>query len=111
MRGLCKSTSYCSYMEAAVLTRIDEQQTDVMVLTVAEVAKSLACSRSQVYELVKSGDIPSIRLGKSGVRVSKAELVKFINSGGCEAESSESQAAIYREATRKIGSSSAAWRR
>jgi len=35
-----------------------------LTLTVAEAAKALGISRGLAYEMVKTGEIPSIRLGK-----------------------------------------------
>ena len=42
-------------------------------LKVAEVARVLRIARSRAYELVGSGEIPSVRIGRS-VRVSREEL-------------------------------------
>ena len=99
-------------MEAmeAVLTEVTTTATEPLVMTISEAAGLLACSKSQVYALVQAGDIAGVRVGKAGVRISKAELVRFVNSGGVEDQSSASKAAQYRAATRKMGASSGAWR-
>ncbi len=46
-------------------------------LKVPEVAKVLRIARSRAYELVGSGEIPSIRIGRS-VRVSRRELDRWL---------------------------------
>ena len=49
------------------------------LLKVAEVAQILNISKSLAYRLIQSGDLPSIRLGRS-VRVRPADLEQFIQS-------------------------------
>ncbi len=46
-------------------------------LKVPEVAQVLRIARSRVYELIGSGEIPSIRIGRS-VRVSRKELDRWL---------------------------------
>jgi excisionase family DNA binding protein len=48
------------------------------LLTPAEVAEKLNVSRALVYVLIKSGEIPSIRI-VSLVRVRKEDLEKYIH--------------------------------
>ena len=50
------------------------------LLTIPEVAETLRRSRSSVYELIKSGDIPAVKIGRRGVRVRRATLDVFIES-------------------------------
>lgn len=50
---------------------MDEQRREY--LKVPEVAEMLQIARSRAYELVGSGEIPSVRIGRS-VRVSRKEL-------------------------------------
>jgi excisionase family DNA binding protein len=50
---------------------VDEQQHEW--LKVPEVARIIRVARSRAYELVGSGEIPSVRIGRS-VRVSRREL-------------------------------------
>jgi excisionase family DNA binding protein len=50
---------------------------DRLLLTVAEVGKSLSLKRSKVYELIRSGRIPSVRLDGSR-RVLASELREFV---------------------------------
>jgi excisionase family DNA binding protein len=49
------------------------------VLRVGEVADFLRCDRSKVYELVRRGDLPVIRLGRS-FRVSREVLGRFLEA-------------------------------
>ena len=46
-------------------------------LKVPEVAEVLQIARSRAYELVGSGQIPSVRIGRS-VRVSRKELDRWL---------------------------------
>ncbi len=46
-------------------------------LKVPEVAQVLRIARSRAYELVGSGEISSVRIGRS-VRVSRRELVRWL---------------------------------
>jgi excisionase family DNA binding protein len=54
---------------------VDEQRHEY--LKVPEVAEVLRIARSRAYELVGSGEIPSVRIGRS-VRVSRRELDKWL---------------------------------
>ena len=51
--------------------------TEPLLLRVEEVARALAIGRSKVYELVASGDLPSITIG-SARRVPTEALQKWI---------------------------------
>lgn len=46
-------------------------------LKVPEVAQVLRIARSRAYELVGSGEVPSVRIGRS-VRVSRKELDRWL---------------------------------
>lgn len=52
--------------------------TERMTLTVAEAAKSIGISRNLAYELVRQGQIPSLRLGQKRVVVPRAALEEFL---------------------------------
>ena len=52
----------------------------VLLLTPVEVAQALRLSVVYVRELIRIGDIPSIRPGKRNVFVSEADLQKFIET-------------------------------
>jgi excisionase family DNA binding protein len=50
-------------------------------LTIPEIMRRLACSRSAAYALTSGGALPIVRLGRA-VRVPVAALDRFIESGG-----------------------------
>lgn len=54
-------------------------------MKVAEVAEFLRIGRSRAYELVGSGEIPSVRIGRS-VRVSRRKLQWWLERREREAE-------------------------
>lgn len=48
-------------------------------LTVPQVAQLLKCDRSTIYELIRQGRIPHIKLGeRAGIRIPKAEFEQWI---------------------------------
>ena len=53
---------------------------DLLTLTVAETAKVLGISRNLAYQLVRQGDIPSLRLGRRIV-VPRAALERLLDEG------------------------------
>ncbi len=48
-----------------------------MLMRVSEVAQELRLARSFVYELIQSGQLPAVRIGRS-VRVPRAELEAWV---------------------------------
>jgi excisionase family DNA binding protein len=63
------------------------------IYTPAEVAGLLRCSRSNVYSLIKGGDLAVIRVGAgtSGMRVAGSDITVFLESrkeGGPSPQSS-----------------------
>lgn len=49
-------------------------------MTLDEVAAYLSVSPAQVYALVRSGDLPAIKIGGRGIwRVGRAQLEQYIN--------------------------------
>lgn len=54
---------------------MDEQQHEW--LKVPEVAEELRIARSRAYELVATGKIPSVRIGRS-VRINRRELERWL---------------------------------
>lgn len=52
------------------------------ILIANEVAGMLRIDRQRVYELVRQGAIPSIRLGERQIRFSRQAIEKFIADGG-----------------------------
>ena len=53
------------------------EQSDKLVYSVTEIAKLLGIGRSKAYELVRSGTIPSLRLGRRIV-IPKLALSRFL---------------------------------
>ncbi|WP_238442538.1 helix-turn-helix domain-containing protein [Desulforamulus reducens] len=47
--------------------------------TVPEVAKMLRKRKSTVYEMVYSGEIRASKLGERGIRITAAEVQKYLN--------------------------------
>ena len=65
-------------------------------LTLADVAEILATSTSQVYALVRSGELRGIQIGGRGQwRVEAVELEKFITRMYAQADASHSDAAAH----------------
>jgi excisionase family DNA binding protein len=65
------------------------------LLTVKEVQRHLSVSRSSVYNLIETGNLPAVRIGSS-VRVTRGDLWKFIETrrvSTAEASGSEGGAA------------------
>ncbi len=52
---------------------------DRLLLRVTEAAETLGISRSKCYELIASGELPSIRIGQS-VRVPLQDLITHIET-------------------------------
>ncbi len=50
----------------------------IKLLKAAEVAHRLNISRSQSYQLMQSGDLPTVRFG-GNVRVRESDLEEYIN--------------------------------
>ena len=49
----------------------------MILLTINEVCKRLSISRSAFYRLVKSGDLPTVKLG-GAVRIDEDDLRKLV---------------------------------
>ena len=57
----------------------DDDAVNARFLTLADVAETLSISASQAYALVRSGDLPAIKVGGRGQwRVETSELEKYI---------------------------------
>jgi excisionase family DNA binding protein len=52
-----------------------------LLLTLPEVGRVLAISRSKLYDLLNSGSLPSFYIGKSR-RVRISDVRAFVNGGG-----------------------------
>ena len=57
------------------------------LLTVAEVAAGMRVSNMTVYRLIKSGELPAVRVGK-GYRIRQSELQRFLEERSVHVEGS-----------------------
>ena len=55
------------------------------LLTVAEVAAAMRVSNMTVYRLIKSGELPAVRVGK-GYRIRRSELQRFLEERSVRVE-------------------------
>lgn len=56
-----------------------DAQAQPQLLSVAEAAIVLACSESNVYALIESGDLPYVQIGKAkGYRIDVVDILAFI---------------------------------
>jgi excisionase family DNA binding protein len=53
------------------------RQTDDRLLTVAEVASIMRVSNMTVYRLIKSGELPALRVGKN-YRIRESEVDRYL---------------------------------
>ena len=54
-----------------------------LLLTITEASQVLAVSRSKLYELLNSGNLPSVHIGRSR-RIRMKDIEEFVNDGGHE---------------------------
>ena len=66
--------------ESFVLGRENIMNNDILVAD--EVAKLLRVDKQRVYELVRTNQIPVIRLGERQYRFSRTAIEDFLNGGG-----------------------------
>ena len=59
-----------------------------LLLTLPEAGRALAISRSKMYDLLNSGDLPSVHIGRSR-RVRVSDVEDFVKSGGARHEGEE----------------------
>lgn len=59
------------------------------ILVVSEVADLLRVKKQRVWELVRQGKLPVIRLGERQYRFSSGAIEKFLQNGGLEDKDSE----------------------
>ena len=57
------------------------------LLTVAEVAASMRVSNITVYRLIKSGDLPAVRIGKN-FRIRESEVERYLAERAVRVEGS-----------------------
>ena len=67
-----------------------EQQEESLLLNVRDGARLLRVSRSRVYELVNSRQIPSVRLGKR-ILIPQAQLARFIEKAAKDSMNTDRQ--------------------
>jgi excisionase family DNA binding protein len=56
------------------------QHVEQLLLRPAEAARVLGCSRTRVYELIHTGDLPHILLGGTGIRIPRAAIDRMIEA-------------------------------
>jgi excisionase family DNA binding protein len=54
-----------------------------LLLTITEASQVLAISRSKLYGLLNSGNLPSVHIGRSR-RIRMKDIEKFVSDGGNE---------------------------
>ena len=65
-------------------TRFDRGQAPMkLLLTIAEASQVLAISRSKFYDLLNSGHLTSVHIGRSR-RIRMTDLEEFVKVGGHE---------------------------
>lgn len=57
-----------------------QPQVDRLLLRIPEVAGALSVSRGTVYNMIAAGDLATITVGKSGVRIARALLETWLES-------------------------------
>jgi excisionase family DNA binding protein len=57
---------------------VTTDQDDEGLLTADQVAKNLGLGRARTYELIRAGDIPSLKIGQRQVRVSRRDLTQYV---------------------------------
>jgi excisionase family DNA binding protein len=68
------------------LVRQRNHPVPMLLLTVPEAGRALAISRSKIYDLLNSGDLPSVHIGRSR-RVRMTDIEDFVNRSGARRES------------------------
>ncbi len=61
------------------MSRVAQSLSKARFLTVQEVAEQLRVSSMTVYRLIKSGEIPAVRVGRS-FRVREADVDRYLES-------------------------------
>ena len=58
---------------------VDARHVLTLMLTVPEVIDVLGIGRNTVYEIIRTGELPSRRIGKRGqIRVLKYDLIRYM---------------------------------
>jgi excisionase family DNA binding protein len=62
-----------------------------MLLTVRDVELELQLGRTRTYQLLRCGEIPSVRVGERAIRVTREDLSRWIESKHGRPKASSSQ--------------------
>ena len=63
--------------EAILRSQQEQQQRGVQLLSIPQLCQELGMGRSWIYRRLRSGEIPSIRLGRS-IKVRREELEEYL---------------------------------
>jgi excisionase family DNA binding protein len=82
---MCNMKLHDPHMEVG--SRMSEPQPFVPggLLTVAEVAAAMRVSNMTVYRLIKTGELPAVRVGKS-YRIRESDLERFLQDRSVRTE-------------------------
>jgi excisionase family DNA binding protein len=75
------------FEEAALRPQEEEQSGGVQLLSIPQLCQELGMGKSWVYRRLRSGEIPSVRLGRS-IKVRRDELEEYLQSHRYPARSS-----------------------
>jgi excisionase family DNA binding protein len=65
------------FEEATLRTQQEEQRGRLQLLSIPQLCQELGISKSWLYRILRSGEIPSIRLGRS-IKVRRDELERYL---------------------------------
>jgi excisionase family DNA binding protein len=68
-----------SISEKATLRPQEEQQRGVQLLSIPQLCQELGMGKSWIYRRLRSGEIPSVRLGRT-IKVRRDELEQYLES-------------------------------
>ena len=51
---------------------------DTLLMTLNQAAEQLAIGRTTVYQLIGRGELPTVRLGRGCVRISREALIEYV---------------------------------
>lgn len=85
MNSIDHSNAAYSMIISDELVRQSDVPVPKLLLTVPEAGRALAISRSKMYDLLNSGHLPSVHIGRSR-RVRVSDVENFVNCGGARYE-------------------------
>ena len=65
--------------EASLLPQLDEQRGGVQLLFIPQLCQELGMGKSWIYRRLRSGELPSVRLGRT-IKVRREELEEYLQS-------------------------------